>query len=184
MKVLLNKLAVVFAVASILLLVPPNASAKKGGDNVPPGQAKKAEAATHESQGHEDHHGDEAHEHKGHEHDAAVTTTGTPPGWSHGKKTGWHGMPYPPGWAKWDKNKQNIWVTDRDRALDDIYVISTRYRIPQPKVNEITQAFGQAVAGGLIINDAKDKLVNALNNENSRKAMMIDTTQSVLELLK
>lgn len=112
------------------------------------------------------------------------STTSTPPGWEHGKKTGWHGGKYPPGWTKWDKKKQDKWVYDRDHAYNEIYRVTTLYKIPDPKRNEITEAFGQAIAGGLVINDAKDKLVGALERPESRKALMIDTTQSVLDLLR
>lgn len=128
---------------------------------VPPGQAKKQGTAVQSSD-----------------------TTSTPPGWQHGKKTGWHGGKYPPGWSKWDKQKQTIWIGDRDHSIDEINRVTILYKIPSPKRNEIADAFSQAIAGGLIINDAKDKLVHALNDEKSRKALMIDTTQSVLELLK
>ena len=31
---------------------------------------------------------------------AKKTDNGTPPGWSHGKKTGWHGADKPPGFEK------------------------------------------------------------------------------------
>ena len=112
------------------------------------------------------------------------TTASTPPGWQHGKKTGWHGGKYPPGWSKWDKQKRSKWTGDRDHAIYEIRQVSVIYKIPTPKQNEITSAFNQAVAGGLIVNDAKNKLVNALRDENSRKGLMIDTSQSVLELLK
>lgn len=167
MRELMNGLVWVIALAFVFIVVQPNALAKKDKDWVPPGQAKKAAASTAVQPG-----------------AAGQTTKSTPPGWSKGKKTGWHGMPYPPGWTKWDNKKQNAWVADRNRALDEIYGISIKYRMPNSKVDEITQAFGQAVAGGLVINDAKDKLVNALKNDETRKSLMINTTQSVLELLK
>jgi hypothetical protein len=154
----------------LILAVAPAALAKKGG--VPPGQAKKQAAAT------DAHHG--THHAEGHR-DAPA---GAPPGWSHGKKTGWHGSPYPPGWSKWDKEKQHRWTGDRDAAHAEIDRLYERYRIPTPQRNEITDAFNQAIAGGLVINDAKNKLVGALEDEGARRNLMIDTTQSTLELLK
>jgi hypothetical protein len=151
------------AVAFLFILSGTLALAKHAG-GIPPGQAKKQGKHTYS-------------------HEQAAPSS-TPPGWQHGKKTGWHGGKYPPGWSKWDKKKQSQWVGDRDHAVYEIRHLSTIYKIPSPKQNEITNAFNQAIAGGLIVNDAKDKLVNALKDENSRKGLMIDTTQSVLELLK
>jgi hypothetical protein len=183
MKTSCSRIAVI-AVAVIALAFSATAFAKKDGNGTPPGQAKKQASEAYESHGHESDHGDEAHGHKEHHHDASATTAGTPPGWSHGKKTGWRGMPYPPGWSKWDKEKQERWETDRNRSLDEIHVIAVGYKIPTPEVDRITQAFGQAVAGGLVINDAQKKLVNALQDENERKKLLINTTQNTLELLK
>lgn len=143
------------------------ALAKKGGNSgkgTPPGQAKKQEVTVQVG--------------------SAGTTTSTPPGWSHGKKTGWQGMPYPPGWSNWDKKKQDTWVNDRDGALDEIHRIALSYKIPTQNVDQITQAFGQAVAGGLVVHDASKKLVNALQDEGERKKLLINTSQNVLELLK
>ncbi|MFA5812534.1 MAG: hypothetical protein WC956_09445, partial [bacterium] len=85
MKNVMKGIIGMVAVASLLLILQSNAWAKKGGDKVPPGQAKKAAATSQASTGHTD-----------------TAAPGTPPGWSHGKKTGWHGSPYPPGWSKWD----------------------------------------------------------------------------------
>lgn len=42
----------------------------------------------------------------------------TPPGWSKGKKTGWHGSNTPPGWTKEKHNKQNN-NQDADEENDD-----------------------------------------------------------------
>lgn len=160
-----GRVVIVLAVGTMLAFSGA-ALAKKGGKEgkgTSPGQAKKQESTV------------------------VVTpsgTTSTPPGWSHGKKTGWKGMPYPPGWSKWDKKKQDVWVTDRDRALDDIYRIAMYHKIPTQNVDQITNAFGQAVAGGLVIHDASKKLVDALQNEQERKKLLINTSQNVLELLK
>ena len=151
------RISVALVVVCLLMFSATLAVAK----GVPPGQAKKQNATVQSSD-----------------------TASTPPGWQHGKKTGWRGGKYPPGWLKWDKNKQTIWISDRDHAYDEIYRLGTIYKIPAPKQNEISQAFSEAVAGGLIINDAKDKLIGALKNEDSRKGLMIDTTQSVLDLLR
>ncbi|MFH0799837.1 MAG: hypothetical protein V2A66_06610 [Pseudomonadota bacterium] len=128
---------------------------------VPPGQAKKQGMSTQ-----------------------SAAASSTPPGWQRGKKTGWHGGKNPPGWSKWDKGKQTKWMDDRDQALHEISNVSAQYRISSSKRNEIDSAFNEAIAGGLLIKDAKDKLVGALKDETSRKALMIDTAQSVLELLK
>lgn len=176
MKNVMKGFVCMVAVASLLLSLQSNAWAKKDKDWVPPGQAKKAAASQQpveyqvENQ-HKHSHGEEA-------------TSGTPPGWSHGKKTGWHGSPYPPGWSKWNDKKRKQWSSDREHSLDDIHGIAIKYGIPATKSDEISRAFSQAIAGGLMINDAKDKLVSALNNPDSRKRLMINTTQSVLELLK
>lgn len=151
------KIVVGLVVGCLLILGASLATAK----GVPPGQAKKQGTVSQSAE-----------------------STSTPPGWQHGKKTGWHGGKYPPGWSKWDKQKQTRWIGDRDQAIHEINNVSIQYRIAESKRNEIDSAFGQAIAGGLIINDAKDKLVQALKDENSRKALMIDTTQSVLNLLK
>ncbi len=111
-------------------------------------------------------------------------TKSTPPGWSRGKKTGWGGEKYPPGWSKWDEKKRTKWRTDRTEAITEIRYVCVRHRVSDEKRNEITEAFGEAIAGGLVINDARKKLVNALNDKRRRRELMIDTTQSVLELLK
>jgi len=151
------RISVALVVVCLLMFSATLAVAK----GVPPGQAKKQGTVVQSSD-----------------------TASTPPGWHHGKKTGWHGGKYPPGWSKWDKQKQTIWIGDRDHAFDEINRVTIVYKIPSPKRNEIADAFSEAIAGGLIINDAKDKLVGALKNEDSRKALMIDTTQSVLDLLR
>ena len=55
---------------------------KKGGKWVPPGLSKK---------------------------EKTEWADGTPPGWSKGKKTGWGDSNVPPGFHKWEKNKQKKW---------------------------------------------------------------------------
>ncbi|MBA7494492.1 hypothetical protein ES702_05068 [subsurface metagenome] len=60
-------------------------------------------------------------------------TAGGPPGWSKGRKVGWRGgtMPpglaklaeegrMPPGWVKWDKEKQECWESDLDEAREAV----------------------------------------------------------------
>jgi hypothetical protein len=179
MKRMMRVVVVVASAAGIAFTASP-LWAKKDANQVPPGQAKKQAAAAEEYHG--KHHGKGHHEaYESHETQAPA---GTPPGWSHGKKTGWHGSKYPPGWSKWDEGKRKQWTGDRYRADEEIRVISNKYKIPHEKQNEITGAFNEAIAGGLVVNDAKNRLVNALENEASRKSLMIDTTQSVLELLK
>lgn len=111
-------------------------------------------------------------------------TKSTPPGWSKGKKTGWGGGKYPPGWSKWDEKKRAKWRYDRTEAVTEIRHVCVMHKVSDKKRNEITEAFDEAIAGGLVINDARRKLVNALNDKKRRRGLMIDTTQSVLELLK
>lgn len=163
MKRIMQVLIVGLVTVGLLTAAQPLLAKKKG--NVPPGQAKKqgSAAVTHGS------------------HEAAPEEA--PPGWSRGEKTGWHGSKYPPGWSKWDKRKRKRWNDDRDSADRDIREISIKYGIPREKQDEITEAFGQAIAGGLIINDAKNKLVKAIQDEKSRRDLMINTTQSILDLL-
>ena len=115
---------------------------------------------------------------------ASTSQESTPPGWSKGKKTGWRGSKYPPGWSKWNKNKKDKWVKDRDNAVEEIEVVFVEYQIPERKGNEILNAFEQAIIGGTMVYDAGNRLVTALKDEKQRKNLMIDTTQSVLELMK
>jgi len=117
-------------------------------------------------------------------HGGSSSDLSTPPGWSKGKKTGWGDGKYPPGWSKWDEKKKGKWKGDRTEALTEIDGVCVRHRLRAQKRNEISQAFDEAIAGGLIINESRKKLVRALNDPNERKALMIDTTKSVLDLLK
>jgi hypothetical protein len=112
------------------------------------------------------------------------TTSTTPPGWSKGKKTGWAGGKYPPGWSKWDGKKRDRWVSDRDGAIHEIGDLCDVYKIPIQKKNEISAAFDEAIVGGLMIDDARKRLVSGLKDEDERRALMVDTTKSVLDLLK
>jgi hypothetical protein len=166
----MKKFAAVFALICVFAFTATLANAKNQGKSQAPGQAKKQGETTAVQT----------------TQTTTTTTTAasTPPGWQHGKKTGWHGGKYPPGWSKWDKKTQTKWIDDRDRAIQEISGVSVQYGISRTKRREINQAFCEAIAGGLMINDAKNKLVGALKDENSRKNLMIDTTQSVLELLR
>lgn len=109
--------------------------------------------------------------------------SGTPPGWSRGKKTGWGGGKYPPGWSKWDEKKKQKWVYDRDEAQSEINGVCVRYRIDEQKRNQISEAFDQAIVGGMVIADSKDKLVSALKNGTSRKKIVADTFEAVHDIL-
>ncbi|MBW2623930.1 MAG: hypothetical protein JRD68_13565 [Deltaproteobacteria bacterium] len=40
-----------------------------------------------------------------------------PPGWSRGEKVGWKGESVPPGFNKWDKNKQKKWKKNKTKAM-------------------------------------------------------------------
>lgn len=42
---------------------------------------------------------------------------GIPPGWSRGRKVGWRGRNYPPGFDKWDKGKKEKWKKDKSEAM-------------------------------------------------------------------
>lgn len=111
------------------------------------------------------------------------TTGNTPPGWERGKKTGWQGGKYPPGWSKWNKKKQKKWSVDRDEAHVDIRRTCERYRIRETKRNQISEAFDEAIAGGLAIDGARKKLVSALQNKSNRKKILVDTLGAVHDLL-
>ncbi|MBN1282349.1 MAG: hypothetical protein JXA24_01070 [Proteobacteria bacterium] len=108
----------------------------------------------------------------------------TPPGWSRGKKTGWGDGKYPPGWSKWKEGRKAKWRGDRIAALDEIDSVCQRYRIREDRRSQIRQGFDEAIAGGLIIDDARKKLVSGLADSKQRKEFMVDTAQSVLEFLK
>ena len=110
--------------------------------------------------------------------------TGTPPGWSRGKKTGWAGGKYPPGWSKWDKKKKDKWVYDRDEAQSEINRVCIRYRIETPKRNQISEAFDEAIVGGKQIDEARKKLVGALMNTTDRKKIVADTFEAVSNILR
>ncbi len=42
---------------------------------------------------------------------------GIPPGWSRGRKVGWRGRNYPPGFDKWDKGKKERCKQDKSEAM-------------------------------------------------------------------
>lgn len=110
--------------------------------------------------------------------------SGTPPGWSRGKKTGWAGGKYPPGWSKWDGKKKEKWVYDRDEAQTEINRVCIRYRIEEPKRNQISEAFDEAIVGGMAIDGARRKLVSAIENKKDRKKIVADTFEAVSDLLR
>jgi hypothetical protein len=123
---------------------------------------------------------------KGHDKKAYTTesqASSTPPGWSKGRKTGWGGGQFPPGWSKWDEKKKEKWVYDRDEAQSEIDRICVRYNIEEQKRNEISEAFDQAIVGGTVIADSKDKLVSALKNGTSRKKIVADTFEAIHDIL-
>ncbi len=113
-----------------------------------------------------------------------ATSSSTPPGWSQGRKTGWRGGSYPPGWSKWDNKKQKRWIADRDDSQREINEVLVRYEVQEFKRKEIIGAFDQAIVGGAAINESRKKLIDALKDEKTRRGLMIDTTQQVLELLR
>jgi len=123
---------------------------------------------------------------KGHSKKSYTTeshATSTPPGWSRGKKTGWAGGQFPPGWSKWDDKKREKWVYDRDQAQSEISRICVRYEIDERKRNEISEAFDQAIVGGKVIADSKDRLVSAIKNSTSRKKIVADTFEAIHDIL-
>ncbi len=163
-------LLVMAAIAATMVLTSLPASAKKGKGKTSQGQGKNHVASEEVV--------------KGPAGDDTDKPSETPAGWSRGKKTGWQGGSYPPGWSKWNKKKQKRWVEDRDRACADIYGIAGSYNISTEKQKEINDAFNQAIAGGAAINESAQKLSAALRDEKSRRGLMVDTTQSVLDLLR
>ena len=159
----LGKLLLVAAAVVCITMMAASSIHAKGGSGKDKGKGSSVQSSSHEG---------------------GSSQSSTPPGWSRGKKTGWGDGKYPPGWSKWGKNKKNRWRSDRAGALTDIDGVCVRYRIEERKRNQISQAFDEAIAGGLIINEARKKLVAALQNADERRALMIDTTKSVLDLLK
>lgn len=115
---------------------------------------------------------------------SSTASSSRPHGWSQGKKKGWQGSSYPPGWSKWDKKKKERWTSDRDESEDEINEMLIRYKIQERKRNQILRAYDQAIVGGLAINDARKTMVDAIKDEKTRRGLMIDTAQSVLDLLR
>jgi len=107
-----------------------------------------------------------------------------PHGWSQGKKKGWQGSSYPPGWSKWDKKKQEKWAYERNSSEEEINAKLISYNVDVTKRTEILKAYDQAIVGGVAINEARKTMVTALKDEKTRRGLMIDTTQSVLDLLR
>jgi len=115
---------------------------------------------------------------------SSTTSSSRPHGWSQGKKTGWQGSSYPPGWTKWDKKKQEKWTVERNSSEEEIHRILVNYNINEVKRTEILRAYDQAIVGGLAINEASRTMIDALKDEKTRRGLLIDTTKSVLDLLK
>lgn len=165
MKKLLSIIVVCVFAIGLALSVSTLAEAKKGGgkgmEKAHREQVKKKKAARKQK--------------------GAKTT---PYGWSRGKKKGWQGSSYPPGWSKWGKKKKDKWSADRNSSEQDINERLIRYRVEERKRNEILRAYDQAIVGGLAINEARKTMVSALKDEKTRRGLMIDTTQSVLNLLR
>lgn len=122
----------------------------------------------------------EMHQHKHKE----KTVSSTPYGWSQGRKTGWRGGSYPPGWSKWDKKKQEEWRTYRVRSIEDIDTVLVRYQFPERQSSQIIGAFDQAIAGGMAIDDARRRLISGLKDSTTRRGLMIDAGKQALELLR
>lgn len=112
------------------------------------------------------------------------TSSSRPHGWSQGKKKGWQGSSYPPGWTKWDKKKKDKWAVERNSSETEINTMLVRYKIEERKRHEILGAYDRAIVGGLAINEARKTMVDALKDGKTRRGLMIDTTQSVLDLLR
>lgn len=155
MKTILKIVTICFVLAGLILTVSIEANAKHGS----------------------------YHKHKS-EKSTCAKREGMPPGWCHGKKTGWGGAKYPPGWSKWNDKKKAKWRADRDVALTEIDGYLVRYHFQRQEHNEVIRAFDQALGGGAEIERARRTLVSALKDERRRRWLMVDTTQRVLELLK
>ena len=160
MNSLIRSVVVVTVVFVVLALLSPSASAKNDKSK---GKGSSAQSSSHSS---------------------SKTDSSTPPGWSKGQKTGWGDGQYPPGWSKWDDGRKNKWKTDRSTALDEIDSVSRKYHMDDAMRSQIRQGFDEAIAGGLMIDDARKRLVAGLSDSKQRKEFMVDTAQSVLEYLK
>lgn len=115
-----------------------------------------------------------------------TTTKGkkdTPPGWDQGKKTGWNGGSVPPGWQKWDEKTRTKWQNDRVAAANEILAAANTYRFPQTARSQILDGFSQAIVGGVMINDAKDKIIGAMKDDTQRKLLMLNSLQTTIQIL-
>lgn len=108
----------------------------------------------------------------------------TPPGWSRGRKVGWRGKDYPPGWSKWNEEERTEWMHERDEAVRIIDNEMHHYHFTTHQSYEVIGAFDNAVAGGMAINDARKKLISGIKDSSTRKNLMIDGAQTALELLR
>ncbi len=107
----------------------------------------------------------------------------TPPGWDQGKKTGWQGGSVPPGWQKWDDNTRTKWLNDSMVATNEILAAANSYHVPETARSQILDGFSQAIVGGIMINDAKDKIIGAMKDNTQRKLLMLNTMQTTLQIL-
>ena len=117
-------------------------------------------------------------------HGQEASASSRPYGWSRGRKTGWRGGSYPPGWRKWDKDKQTEWKDERVESIEDIDTYLVRYEFPETQSARIVGAFDQAIAGGMAINEARKKIVDGLKDGDVRRNLMIDAAQESLNLLR
>ena len=115
-----------------------------------------------------------------------TTTKGkkeTPPGWDQGNKTGWQGGSVPPGWQKWDDKTRTKWQNDRVAATNEIMAVAANYKMPPTAQSQILNGFSQAIVGGILINDAKDKIIGAMKDDTQRKLLMLNSLQTTLQIL-
>ena len=109
---------------------------------------------------------------------------GRPYGWSRGRKTGWRGGSYPPGWSKWNGDKREEWKEDRVESVQRIDTYLVRYEFPERQSEQVVGSFDQAIAGGMAINEASRKIISGLKDGDMRRNLMIDAAQTSLDLLR
>lgn len=179
----MKKLIGVLIACAMVLSVAMVVDAKKGGgkgnskDKACKGQVSEQEKKQEKKQ-------EQKREKKQKGKGSGKGSKSTPYGWSQGKKKGWQGSSYPPGWTKWDEKKKEKWSAERNESEDDINAKLISYNIDVTKRTEILKAYDQAIVGGLAINDASKTMITALRDAKTRRGLMIDTTQSVLDLLR
>lgn len=107
----------------------------------------------------------------------------TPPGWDKGNKTGWQGGSVPPGWQNWDDKTRATWQAQRIAATNEIMTKALDYKFPTTAKSQMLDAFSQAILGGTMINDAKNKIISAMKDEDQRKLLMLNTMQTTLQII-